>query len=135
MVAQLGERRVRNAEVGSSILLHSTNSLSRVVRRIREGPEKPSKNKASGLFHVCCPKPVSRLGLLQALADEIRPLRKLDVRIVSCSIRDFDFAEPRPLDTSMSPAKLYATLGRKFDDLRRVCRDAAVRRYGAPVAA
>lgn len=87
----------------------------------------------SGLFHVCCPKPVSRLGLLQALADEIRQFRKLDARIVPCSIRDFDFAEPRPLDTSMSPAKLYATLGRSFDDLRRVCRDVAARRYGAQV--
>ena len=31
-VAQLGERRVRNAEVGSSILLLSTNRLSNEVR-------------------------------------------------------------------------------------------------------
>ncbi len=87
----------------------------------------------SGLFHICCPKPVSRLGLLQALADEIRQFRKLEARIVPCSIRDFDFAEPRPLDTSMSPAKLYATLGRSFDDLSRVCRDVVARRYGAQV--
>lgn len=84
----------------------------------------------SGFFHVCCPRPVSRLGLLQLLVDEIRRLRDLDPRIVPCSIRDFDFPEPRPLNTSMSPAKLYATLGRDFDDLSLVCRLAVTRRYG-----
>lgn len=90
-----------------------------------------TESGASGIFHVCCPEPVSRLGLLRMLVDEIRRFRMLDARIVPCSIRDFDFVEPRPLDTSMSPAKLYATLGRRFDDLRRLCNEAAARRYGA----
>lgn len=85
-----------------------------------------------GIFHVGCPNPVSRLGLLRVLADEIRQFRKIEAKIVPCSIRDFEFAEPRPLDTSMSPAKLYATLGRCFDDLQEVCREAAARRYGMP---
>lgn len=86
----------------------------------------------SGLFHAGCLEPVSRLGLLRVLVDEIRKLRKIDAQIAPCSIRHFDFAEERPLDTSMSPAKLYAVLGRRFDDLRLVCRDAAARRYGIP---
>lgn len=86
----------------------------------------------SGFFHVCCLRPVSRLGLLQMLVDEIRQFRDLDTRILPCSIRDFDFLEPRPLDTSMSATKLYAALGRKFDDLDLVCRAAAARRYGKP---
>jgi hypothetical protein len=34
-VAQLGERRVRNAKVGSSILLGSTNSINLLVGHIR----------------------------------------------------------------------------------------------------
>ena len=85
-----------------------------------------------GLFHACCPDPVSRFGLLQVLVDEVRHYRKIDAQIAPCSIRDFDFAEKRPLDTSMSPAKLYATQGRSFNDLRQVCRDAAARRYGMP---
>jgi dTDP-4-dehydrorhamnose reductase len=84
----------------------------------------------SGLFHVCSPSPVSRLGLLQTLADEMLQFRKIDPRITPCSIWDFDFAERRPLDTSMAPAKLYATLGKSFDDLRLVCRKAAASRYG-----
>lgn len=85
----------------------------------------------SGIFHVCCPEPVSRLALLKMLADEIGQFRAPNARIVPCSIRDFDFVEPRPLDTSMSPAKLYTVLGRPFDDLRQVCREAAARRHGA----
>jgi len=85
----------------------------------------------AGFFHVCCPQPVSRLGLLQTLADEMRQFRDVDARIVPCSIRDFDFPEPRPLDTSMSPAKLYAAFGRGFDDLSVVCREAAARRYSS----
>src|SRR5438105_8283015 len=36
VVAQLGERRVRNAKVGSSILLHSTKSCSLARRRAAE---------------------------------------------------------------------------------------------------
>jgi dTDP-4-dehydrorhamnose reductase len=84
----------------------------------------------SGIFHVCCPRPVSRINLLQVLTEEFRRYRKLDARIVPCSIRDFDFAEPRPLDTSMSPAKLYAALGGPFGELGEVCRVAADRRYG-----
>ena len=40
-VAQLGERRVRNAKVGSSILLGSTNSLPPIAQRHR------------GLYRVC----------------------------------------------------------------------------------
>jgi dTDP-4-dehydrorhamnose reductase len=89
----------------------------------------------SGFYHVCCPRPVSRLGLLNLLVEEIRQLRALDTHIVSCSIRDFDFPERRPLDTSMSPAKLYATLGEDFDDLSLVCRVAVTRRYGMPAHA
>lgn len=84
----------------------------------------------TGLFHACSPSRLSRLDLLQVLADEMRKFRKIDARIVPCSIRDFDFVEPRPLDTSMSPAKLYATLGKSFTELRQVCRDAVAKRYG-----
>ena len=84
-----------------------------------------------GLFHVCCPNPVSRLGLLNMLMEEMGVFRRTDSKVLPCSIRDFRFAEARPLDTSMSPAKLYATLDRTFKDLRQVCRQAAERRYVA----
>jgi dTDP-4-dehydrorhamnose reductase len=84
----------------------------------------------SGIFHVCGPRPVTRLQLLQMLVEEAGKYRELRARIIPCSIRDFEFAEPRPFDTSMSPGKLYATLGRSFDDPREVCRTAAAARFG-----
>jgi dTDP-4-dehydrorhamnose reductase len=86
----------------------------------------------SGIFHVCGPRPVTRLQLLQMLIEEIGKYREreLPARITPCSIRDFKFAEPRPFDTSMSPRKLYATLGRSFDDPREICHKAAAARYG-----
>ena len=84
----------------------------------------------AGIFHVCGPRPVTRLQLLQMLLEEAGPYREFQARIVPCSIHDFAFAEPRPLDTSMSPRKLYAALGREFDDYREICRKAAAARYG-----
>jgi dTDP-4-dehydrorhamnose reductase len=84
----------------------------------------------SGIFHVCGPRPVTRLQLLQMLIEEIEKYREFQARIIHCSIRDFKFAEPRPFDTSMSPRKLYATLGHSFDDPRELCHKAAVARYG-----
>ena len=90
-----------------------------------------AKGCHSGIFHVCGPRPVTRLELLQMLIEEIDKYRELRAQIIPCSIRDFKkFAEPRPFDTSMSPRKLYATLGRSFDDPREVCRKAAAARYG-----
>jgi len=91
---------------------------------------KLTQGAHSGIFHVCGPQPVTRLQLLQMLVEEAGRHRKLAARIVPCSIRDFEFAEPRPLDTSMSPHKLYAALGRCFDDPRELCRKAAAARYG-----
>ena len=85
----------------------------------------------TGIFHVCGPRPVTRLELLNTLVEEIGKYREVQARIVSCSIRDRDlgFAEPRPFDTSMSPRKLYATLGHGFNDPREVCRKVAKARY------
>ena len=84
----------------------------------------------SGLYHVCGPRPVTRLELLQMLIEEIGKYRELRAQIIPCSIRDFEFEEPRPFDTSMSPRKLYTTLGRSFDDPREICRKAVAARYG-----
>lgn len=84
----------------------------------------------SGLYHVCGPKPVSRLDFLQTFAQEIARHRKLDPRITSCSLRDFRFAEPRPLNNSMFARKACAALGREFDDYGVICRKAAAARFG-----
>ncbi len=88
------------------------------------------ESRCSGLFHLCSPAPLSRLGLLGLLAAEVRRYRAIEAHVTPCSIRDFDFAEPRPLDTSMSAAKLHTVLGRRFKEMGEVCRTAADRRYG-----
>ena len=84
----------------------------------------------SGISHVCGPGPVARLQLLQMLIEGVDKYREQRARVIPCSIRDFDFAEPRPFDTSMSPRKLYEILGRSFDDPREICRKAVAARYG-----
>lgn len=83
----------------------------------------------SGLFHVCAPDPVSRLEFLETFARELARHRKLEPRIVSCSLRDFQFAEARPLNNSMSARKVHAALGRELDDYRTICRKAAAARF------
>ncbi len=86
----------------------------------------------SGVFNVCGPQSMSRMALLQFLIDEVRRYRDVQPRIVPCSIRDFPFVEPRPLDGSMLPDKLYRALGSRFRDMRSVCAELARRRYGNP---
>ena len=94
------------------------------------------QGRYAGVVHVCGPRPVTRLQLLQMLLEEAHRHRELPARILSCSIRDFkEFAEPRPFDTSMSPRKLYAALGRCFDDERETCRRLASARYAQRSAA
>jgi len=66
-----------------------------------------AERKLSGIYHVCGLRSMSRWELLQILIEEMRRYRPVNPRIVLRSIRDFEFAEPRPLDTSMSPAKRH----------------------------
>jgi len=87
---------------------------------------------ATGIFHICGPRPVTRLEFLRLVEDEVRKYRSVSSKITSCSIRDFDFAEKRPLNTSMSPRKLYSALGGSFDELSGVCVRAAAARYADP---
>jgi dTDP-4-dehydrorhamnose reductase len=88
-----------------------------------------AEQNAYGTYNLCGPRPWTRLALLRMLSEEVRKYRAVRARIVPCSIRDFDFAEPRPLDTSMSANKLYATLGYSFEDMALVCARAAKLRY------
>ncbi len=48
-VAQLGERRVRNAKVGSSILLRSTNTYLSIVPA---APRNPALSRLAGFSFV-----------------------------------------------------------------------------------
>jgi dTDP-4-dehydrorhamnose reductase len=90
-----------------------------------------AQNNLAGIFNVCGPRPITRFEFLQTLVREIQHYRQIRPDITMCSIRDFPFAEARPLDTSMSPAKLYRALGLTFADMETVCRRVAMQRYGS----
>ena len=87
------------------------------------------KSRASGVFHFAAPQAVSRLALLEMLVHEVQRYRAIAPRITRCSIRDFAFAEARPLDGSMSAAKLELQTGFRFPQVQRICARAAARRY------
>lgn len=89
-----------------------------------------AQNGCRGVFHVCGPEPVTRLELLQMLMEEVGNFRNVVPRIIELSLRDLRLAEPRPLDASMSGDKLARLLGRRFKDMKAVCREAAHYRYG-----
>jgi dTDP-4-dehydrorhamnose reductase len=84
----------------------------------------------NGVYNVGGPAAVSRLELLHTLVEEVTEYRPLRSQVIECSLRDFEFAEARPLDTSMSTAKLQAALGPVCRDMKIACKQSAAARYG-----
>lgn len=78
-----------------------------------------------GLYNLCGPRGLSRLELLEIFIDELSRHMPVDSDVVACSLHDFEFAEKRPLNSSLSPLKLYRTLGAEFRDMVEVCRSVA----------
>lgn len=83
----------------------------------------------TGLFHLAGPNVLTRWELLQMLIEEVRRYRHCAPSLVSCSLREFDFAEPRPLDSSMSGVKLETALHRRCMSMEDACKRAASGRY------
>jgi dTDP-4-dehydrorhamnose reductase len=86
---------------------------------------------ATGLFHMGGPQACSRLDLMQRLV-VAAPVHLASAGrcIVPSSIRDFPFAEPRPLDTSLSSGKLYRALGKECSGLDALCQRIVHHCYG-----
>lgn len=87
------------------------------------------ERQCTGLFNLCGPYWLRRIELLQLLIEAIGRYRPIRTDIEVCSLRDFDFVEDRPLDTSMRPDKLQDTLGWRAQDMVQVCARAAQLRY------
>ena len=100
---------------------------ARALIRMAEGP-------MTGLFHVCGPAALRRLDLLNLLIEKIRLRREVRPLVSACRMSDFGFSEPRPLDASMRPDKLYAALGTPFRGMDAVCADFTASRYSADFA-
>lgn len=90
-----------------------------------------AEDSLSGVFHVCGPQAISRLKLLNLLIEKIGERMDIHPRVSVCTMRDLDFYEPRPLDVSMRPDKLYAALGRPFRSMDAVCSEFTANRYGS----
>ena len=77
------------------------------------------RQNLSGLFHVSNTESCSRLEMLRTLLDCLGT----DAHVVECSIRDFDFLDPRPLDLSMNPRKVMEATGLEFRTIRECCEE------------
>lgn len=89
------------------------------------------ERRCAGLFNLCGPDRLRRIDLLQLLIDAVARYRPIRPDIERCSLRDFDFLEARPLDTSMRADKLRHALGWRAADMIRICERAAQLRYAS----
>jgi dTDP-4-dehydrorhamnose reductase len=85
-----------------------------------------AEGSATGIFNLGGAEPVSRIELLERLIatlsrrrHSIRPL------VERCSLRDFPFLEPRPLDLTMSIEKLSAAVAYRPKHVTELCERAA----------
>ena len=78
---------------------------------------------SNGIFHVCSPKPFSRLQLYQTLLSHYGDRVPDGAQAVSCSFHDFETLEKRPLNVSMRPDKLLNATNVPIRDVESVCRE------------
>jgi dTDP-4-dehydrorhamnose reductase len=76
-----------------------------------------------GIYHLSNPKAYSRLQLLNILLDRVAERSPLGVKVVPCSIHDFDLLEKRPLNVSMNPGKLIKSTGIRINAVETVVQD------------
>lgn len=82
---------------------------------------------ASGIFNLGGAEPISRFDLLTMLVSELSHLQAVTPEIKTCGIRDFDFAEARPIDTSLSIERLKSTISFTPESLSSICARAVAR--------
>ena len=74
----------------------------------------------SGIYHVGGPKGISRHNLFLTLLEAMREKHRLPpIRVVPCSIDDFDTVEKRPKNISLNSNRIVKDTGisfRSFDD-------------------
>ena len=77
----------------------------------------------NGIYHVAGPQPMSRFDLNQLLVQSIRAVDAgVKTSVESCSLRDISFLEQRPLNTSLSVAKLQSAIAWPFVSMTDLCR-------------
>jgi dTDP-4-dehydrorhamnose reductase len=76
-----------------------------------------------GIYHVAGPEPISRYDLNRLLVESIRIVdARVEASVEACSLRDIPSLEQRPLNTSLSVAKLQAVIAWPFVSMTDLCR-------------
>jgi dTDP-4-dehydrorhamnose reductase len=90
-----------------------------------------AETNLQGIYHLAGPEPISRYGLNRLLLDSIRAIdARVEASVESCSLRDIPFLEQRPLNTSLSVAKLQAAIAWPFVSMNDLCRAIARAEFG-----
>ena len=86
------------------------------------------QGKATGVYHLAAPGSYTRytLGMYVARCMSLEHL------VNRCSIRDFDFAEPRPTDNSLDVSKFLGETGFAFGAFRKQLHKILSRRASEP---
>lgn len=84
-----------------------------------------AEGRATGLFNLGGGESVTRFELLCHLVNSVREIADIEPVIETCSLRSLDLVEPRPLDASVSIAKLQAAIPFRPESLVSLCRRAA----------
>jgi len=103
------------------------------IEDVVEGFLRLIKMNCNGIFHFGSHKPFNRLELFEMLLNQVRTYSRVNVKVVPCSIHDFDLREKRPLDVSVNPDKLVKTTGLKLRDVESVCREIVKNRFQSKV--
>jgi len=76
-----------------------------------------------GIFHLAGKMAFARIELLEMLLWQLNKYRRLKVKVIPRSIRDFNLLEKRPLDVSMRPEKLVKALGLRLSNTEDICQE------------
>lgn len=85
-----------------------------------------AKDGASGIFHVAGEKPFSRYALAKCFTDAVASVDPAaEINLTASKLADFPFLETRPLDTSLSTAKLQSFADIHFRAIEELCMEIA----------
>jgi dTDP-4-dehydrorhamnose reductase len=83
-----------------------------------------------GIYHVAGSEPISRYDLNRLLVDSIQAIdARVEASVEACSLRDIPSLEQRPLNTSLSIAKLTAAIAWPFVSMTDLCRAIATAEF------
>lgn len=111
---------------GKTIRVAADNRFAPIhVDDVAEGLVRLMDRGQTGLFHLGNPESAGRLEMLEMLlAAWRRSGRDFIGRIEPCRFSDFPTLEPRPLDSTIVPAKLIAATGLEIRSIEAICRQA-----------